>query len=175
MKKKRQEQQVHRDHHRGVHVREGAGACGVRLRAPRITMVEEARADAAEIAAVLPCRRGGLPFHIGIDVGVDHGQAGRCRERQRYSWYRRHHADVRVTIVEVLREEAAAQPEQDHDHRHHRLGGLLLAQWPDVAFVQEVIANKTAVETIHPEDRRGYRAGRRGCEDHRFDKASSSA
>ncbi|MFR5828635.1 MAG: hypothetical protein ACLUE1_06065, partial [Adlercreutzia equolifaciens] len=37
--------------------------------APRITTVEEARADAAEIAAASRAAAAACPFHIGIDVG----------------------------------------------------------------------------------------------------------
>ena len=64
--------------------------------------------------------------------------------------YRRHHADVRATIVEVLREAAAAYPDETMTIAITGSGGLLLSQWLDVAFVQEVIASKTAVETFIP-------------------------
>ena len=64
--------------------------------------------------------------------------------------YRRHHADVRATIVEVLREAAAAYPNETMTIAITGSGGLLLSQWLDVAFVQEVIASKTAVETFIP-------------------------
>lgn len=64
--------------------------------------------------------------------------------------YRRHHADVRATIVEVLREAAAAYPDETMTIAITGSGGLLLSQWLDVTFVQEVIASKTAVETFIP-------------------------
>ena len=64
--------------------------------------------------------------------------------------YRRHHADVRATIVEVLKEAAEKFPEQSMTIAITGSGGLLLSQWLDIAFVQEVIASKTAVETYIP-------------------------
>ena len=69
----------------------------------------------------------------------------------RYSVYRRHHADVRATIVEVL--EGRPRPSFGDERMTIAItgsGGLLLAQWLGVEFVQEVIASKTAVETFIP-------------------------
>ena len=115
--------------------------------APRITTVEEARADAASRAAAAAC-----PFHIGIDVGSTTVKLAVLDNDNEILWavYRRHHADVRATIVEVLREAAAAYPNETMTIAITGSGGLLLSQWLDVAFVQEVIASKTAVETFIP-------------------------
>ena len=78
--------------------------------APRITTVEEARADAAEIAAASRAAAAACPFHIGIDVGSTTVKLAVLDNDNEILWavYRRHHADVRATIVEVLREAAAA-------------------------------------------------------------------
>ena len=80
--------------------------------APRITTVEEARADAAEIAAASRAAAAACPFHIGIDVGSTTVKLAVLDNDNEILWavYRRHHADVRATIVEVLREAAAAYP-----------------------------------------------------------------
>ncbi len=124
-------------------------------------------------------------LHIGIDVGSTTVKLAILDEANevQFSVYRRHHADVRATIVEVL-EEAAASVVPAHgstvadDASAHNgsplssgataatsaetfggrtmtiaipgSGGLLLAQWLGVEFVQEVIASKTAVETFIP-------------------------
>ena len=97
---------------------------------------------------------------LGIDVGSTTVKVAVLDERNevRYAVYRRHHADVRATIVEVL-EEAAAASDPVTGERLGEVpmtiaitgsGGLLLAQWLGVSFVQEVIASKTAVEAFIP-------------------------
>ena len=68
----------------------------------------------------------------------------------RYAVYRRHHADVRATIVEVLSEAARDFGDKRMTIAITGSGGLLLAQWLGIEFVQEVIASKTAVETFIP-------------------------
>ncbi|WP_350454046.1 acyl-CoA dehydratase activase-related protein [Slackia heliotrinireducens] len=93
------------------------------------------------------------PLHIGIDVGsttVKVSVLDDANEIQ-YSCYRRHHADVRATIIEVLEEAQQAFPTTPMTMAITGSGGLLLAQWLDIEFVQEVIASKTAVETFIPQ------------------------
>ncbi len=91
-------------------------------------------------------------LHLGIDVGSTTVKLAVLDERDDILWavYRRHHADVRATILEVLREAAAEFPERLMTIAITGSGGLLLAQWLNVVFVQEVIASKTAVETFIP-------------------------
>lgn len=91
-------------------------------------------------------------LHIGIDVGSTTVKLAILDNDNevKFSVYQRHHADVRATIIEVL--EAAAK-EFDKEKMTISItgsGGLLLAQWLDVTFVQEVIASKTAVEAFIP-------------------------
>lgn len=91
-------------------------------------------------------------FHIGIDVGsttvklaiLDH------ENKIKHSVYRRHHADVRATVIEVLEEATEQFGEVPMTIAITGSGGLLLAQWLDIEFVQEVISSKTAVETFIP-------------------------
>lgn len=92
-------------------------------------------------------------LHIGIDVGSTTVKLAILDENNeiRYSIYRRHHADVRATILEVLEEAAKEYGEEDMTVAITGSGGLLLAQWLDLEFVQEVISSKTAVETFIPE------------------------
>ena len=89
---------------------------------------------------------------IGIDVGsttVKLAVLNSANEIE-YSIYRRHHASVRETIVEVLKDAARGWGNAEASIAITGSGGLLLAKWLDVAFVQEVIASKTAVETFIP-------------------------
>ncbi|WP_246599500.1 2-hydroxyacyl-CoA dehydratase [Gordonibacter massiliensis (ex Traore et al. 2017)] len=91
-------------------------------------------------------------LHIGIDVGSTTVKLAILDGENdvKFSVYRRHHADVRATIVEVLEEAAADFGGEAMTIAITGSGGLLLAQWLGVEFVQEVIASKTAVETFIP-------------------------
>ena len=64
--------------------------------------------------------------------------------------YRRHHADIRGTLYELLSEAM----EQLGDHTIHPVitgsGGLTLANYLKVPFVQEVVSVSTALEEIAP-------------------------
>ena len=90
--------------------------------------------------------------HIGIDVGSTTVKLAVLDDNDAVLWsvYQRHHADVRATIVDVLRQAAAAFPDEPMTIAITGSGGLLLSQWLGIAFVQEVIASKTAVETFIP-------------------------
>ena len=91
-------------------------------------------------------------LHIGIDVGSTTVKLAILDDADqiRYAVYRRHHADVRATIVEVLSEAARDFGDKRMTTAITGSGGLLLAQWLGIEFVQEVIASKTAVETFIP-------------------------
>ena len=96
--------------------------------------------------------QGGQNLHIGIDVGSTTVKLAILDDADqiRYAVYRRHHADVRATIVEVLSEAARDFGDKRMTIAITGSGGLLLAQWLGIEFVQEVIASKTAVETFIP-------------------------
>lgn len=89
---------------------------------------------------------------LGIDVGsttvklvvmdADH--------QVLYSIYKRHHSDVRATAKKVLSGAAEKFGDVPVTVAITGSGGLLLAQWLGVPFVQEVIASKTAIETLIP-------------------------
>ena len=119
------------------------GACSGEGCAPRTTTV-----DATPIGE--PVVKDAL--HIGIDVGSTTVKLAILDENDqvKYSVYRRHHADVRATIVEVLSEAAEGFGDERMTIAITGSGGLLLAQWLGIEFVQEVIASKTAVETFIP-------------------------
>ncbi len=91
-------------------------------------------------------------LHIGIDVGSTTVKLAVLDDDDAIRWsvYQRHHADVRATIVDVLRQAAAQFGDEPMTIAITGSGGLLLSQWLGIAFVQEVIASKTAVETFIP-------------------------
>ena len=93
-----------------------------------------------------------VDLHLGIDVGSTTVKLAVLDRANEVKWavYRRHHADVRATIVEVLREAAEVYPVECMTIAITGSGGLLLSQWLDIEFVQEVIASKTAVEAFIP-------------------------
>ncbi len=91
-------------------------------------------------------------YMIGVDVGsttvklvVLDGE-----ENILFSVYRRHHSDVRATIVGIIDEALEQVGDHEATITITGSGGLLLANWLNVPFVQEVIANKTAIERIIP-------------------------
>ncbi len=92
------------------------------------------------------------PILLGIDVG---STTVKCAvlgtERQLlYSDYQRHHTDIRATITDMLAAAAEQLGEQEFIVAITGSGGLLLAQWLELPFIQEVIASKTAVEVFIP-------------------------
>lgn len=91
-------------------------------------------------------------LHLGIDVGSTTVKLAILDAENNvcFSVYRRHHADVRAAIVEVLEEAAQDFGAVPMTIAITGSGGLLLAQWLNIEFVQEVIASKTAVETLIP-------------------------
>ncbi len=93
-----------------------------------------------------------VDLHLGIDVGSTTVKLAVLNRANEIVWavYRRHHADVRATIVEALEEAAAQFPTECMTIAITGSGGLLLSQWLDLEFVQEVIASKTAVEAFIP-------------------------
>ena len=141
----------------------------------RVTRVSEAAEGGAPdaagqlmAAAGAACEGAKASLHIGIDVGSTTVKLAILDDSNKVLWsvYQRHHADVRATIIDVLRQAAEAYPSEPMTIAITGSGGLLLSQWLGIRFVQEVIASKTAVETFDPRHRRRHRAWRRGREDH---------
>jgi predicted CoA-substrate-specific enzyme activase len=67
-----------------------------------------------------------------------------------FSRYQRHHTDIRATIAEILNAAAAELGDTPLTVTVTGSGGLLLARWLDLPFVQEVIASKTAIGAFAP-------------------------
>lgn len=91
-------------------------------------------------------------LHIGIDVGSTTVKCAVLNDNHDILWstYVRHQSDVRATLTSVIASAAEAFPDDEMTIAITGSGGLLLAEWLGVAFIQEVIANKTAVETFIP-------------------------
>ncbi|MDR1016732.1 MAG: acyl-CoA dehydratase activase [Coriobacteriales bacterium] len=93
-----------------------------------------------------------VTLHLGIDVGSTTVKCAVLDQDGRlvYADYQRHHADVRATVAQILEGAAAAVGAAPLTVAITGSGGLLLAKWLDLDFVQEVVALKTAVETFEP-------------------------
>ena len=115
---------------------------------------ESAPACASDAGARVDARPSAeTPLHIGIDVGSTTVKVAVLDDAReiRHASYRRHHADIRATLIEVVGEAAERYPDTPMTIAITGSGGLLLAQWLGIEFVQEVIASKTAVETFIPQ------------------------
>ena len=115
---------------------------------------ESAPACASDAGARVDARPSAeAPLHIGIDVGSTTVKVAVLDDAReiRHASYRRHHADIRATLIEVVGEAAERYPDTPMTIAITGSGGLLLAQWLGIEFVQEVIASKTAVETFIPQ------------------------
>ena len=89
---------------------------------------------------------------LGIDVGSTTVKLAVLDKDNQllYGNYQRHHADIRATIAEVIAQARQDFPTQEMSIAITGSGGLLLSQWLDLPFVQEVVASKTAVQTFIP-------------------------
>ena len=92
-------------------------------------------------------------LRIGIDVGSTTVKllALDSSDQLRFSVYRRHHSDVRATVIEIVEEALAQVGDVPAAVTITGSGGLLLAGWLKVPFIQEVIADKYAVEALIPQ------------------------
>jgi len=91
-------------------------------------------------------------YHLGIDVGSTTVKlvVFDADNKVLFSDYQRHHTDIRATIAEIIAKAAKGFGDKDLTVAITGSGGLLLAQWLKLDFVQEVIASKTAVEAFIP-------------------------
>jgi predicted CoA-substrate-specific enzyme activase len=91
-------------------------------------------------------------LHCGIDVGSTTVKLAvlDVENNTLYAEYQRHHTDIRATITELIGNAIAVFGEQPMTVAITGSGGLLLAQWLSLDFVQEVIASKTAVNVFIP-------------------------
>ena len=109
--------------------------------------------DGAELMPAEKADVSGRHLRLGIDVGSTTVKLAVIDEGNNlvYANYERHHTDVRATAKELF-----ARAEKVIGDTPMRVsitgsGGMLLAKWLDLEFVQEVIASKRAVETLIPQ------------------------
>ena len=91
-------------------------------------------------------------LHLGIDVGSTTVKLAVLNDDNQivYAKYQRHHTDVRACARDLFEGAVTVLPTAQMTCAITGSGGLLLSQWLDLEFVQEVIASKRAVETLIP-------------------------
>ena len=92
-------------------------------------------------------------LHMGIDVGSTTVKVVVIDENNQiqFSEYRRHFSDIKSTVAELFEEVRDTVKNEPFTVVITGSGGLLLSKMLDLPFVQEVIANKTAIKTFLPE------------------------
>ncbi|HBY24781.1 MAG TPA: hypothetical protein DEG88_16375, partial [Propionibacteriaceae bacterium] len=89
---------------------------------------------------------------LGLDVGSTTVKAAVLRGSEAvFTDYRRHNADVRGELKQLVTEIAARFPDTTFKTAVTGSGGLNVAQLMGVEFVQEVIASTKAIEKFNPE------------------------
>ncbi|NLE74750.1 MAG: CoA activase [Actinobacteria bacterium] len=90
---------------------------------------------------------------IGLDVGSTTVKMVVLNEKLSaiHRSYRRHHSDTRSAVEDLLSEAVAIVGKRQVRLRITGSGGLGLAKWLDVEFVQEVVAVRTAIRALVPD------------------------
>lgn len=92
------------------------------------------------------------PLQLGLDIGSTTVKAVLMEDRRVvFSDYRRHNADVRGELLNLLEDMAALFPEDSVTACVTGSAGMALAEAMGVSFVQEVVAGTEAVQQLHPE------------------------
>ena len=109
--------------------------------------------NGAELYPATPQDFTGADLRLGIDVGSTTVKLAVIDASGNlvYANYERHHTDIRATAKELF---AGAQRVVGNVPMRVSItgsGGMLLAKWLDLEFVQEVIASKRAVEALIPQ------------------------
>ncbi len=101
-----------------------------------------------------------LPLRVGIDVGSTTVKIVILDENGRmlYGDYERHRADIRSTIITVVKtalqkvqNEVAGGENRKLSVRVTGSGGFAVSQWLSIPFIQEVVASTTAVRNLIPQ------------------------
>ncbi len=92
-------------------------------------------------------------LRLGIDVGSTTVKVAVIDSQGQlvYANYQRHHTDIRACAKDLFLKAQAWVGDVPMRVSITGSGGLLLSQWLDLEFVQEVIASKRAVETLIPQ------------------------
>ena len=110
------------------------------------------KADGAELRPAKRTDFAHADLRLGIDVGSTTVKLAVIDERDRlvYANYERHHTDVRATAKQLFERAKKSVGGARMRVSITGSGGMLLAKWLDLEFVQEVIASKRAVEELIP-------------------------
>ncbi|MDE7280942.1 MAG: hypothetical protein K2N36_04295, partial [Ruminiclostridium sp.] len=92
-------------------------------------------------------------LHIGLDVGSTTVKIVIIDEKGQtvHKRYQRHYSDIKKTIAEVLSEGLENVSEDRATVAVTGSGGINVAKWLDIPFVQEVTAGAVAIEKLIPE------------------------
>ncbi len=92
-------------------------------------------------------------LRMGLDIGSTTIKIVLLDEDDKivYSSYRRHNSDIKGVIQDVINETHAEHPTTPVRISITGSGGVLVARWLDVPFVQEVIAETEAINRFNPE------------------------
>lgn len=110
-------------------------------------------AEGAELKPAHPADFRHAHLRLGIDVGSTTVKLAVIDANNNlvYANYERHHTDIRATAKELFGRAKKVLGEASMRVSITGSGGMLLATWLDLEFVQEVIASKRAVETLIPQ------------------------
>ena len=112
--------------------------------------------DGAELSPKNPCDLSHAHLRLGIDVGSTTVKLAVIDDNDHlvYANYERHHTDVRATAKELFARAQRVIGDTPMRVSITGSGGMLLAKWLDLEFVQEVIASKTRRGDPHSANRR---------------------
>ncbi len=91
-------------------------------------------------------------YHVGLDVGSTTVKMAVLDKNNKlvFSKYQRHYSDIRKTIFELMDETCEKFYQEECTVMITGSGGLLVSQWLDLDFIQEVIAGSESVQTLIP-------------------------
>ena len=113
----------------------------------------ELKADGAELSPARATDFSHAHLRLGIDVGSTTVKLAVIDDNDNlvYANYERHHTDIRATAKELFARARKVIGTAPMRVSITGSGGMLLANWLGLEFVQEVIASKRAVETLIPQ------------------------
>jgi len=111
------------------------------------------RQDGAELSPARPADFRHADLRLGIDVGSTTVKLAVIDSHDHlvYANYLRHHTDIRATARDLFERAQRVLGDARMRVSITGSGGMLLAKWLDLEFVQEVIASKRAVEVLIPQ------------------------
>ena len=111
------------------------------------------RQDGAELSPAKPTNFRHAALRLGIDVGSTTVKLAVIDANNNlvYANYERHHTDIRATARQLFERAQRVLGDARMRVSITGSGGMLLARWLDLEFVQEVIASKRAVEVLIPQ------------------------